>query len=482
MTRAAGARLARPVGIVVALILASTFVAVALTRGSDHDKAMTVHAVMADVSPLLEGNDVRMNGVRVGSIAGIETVDDGAELTMTLDPEAMPIFKDATATIRPVSLLGERFVDLEPGTANAGAMPDGGTIPLRSTHANTDLDQVLNSLDDPTAAALAAVVGTLGGGLDGNGLKVNDAIKALAPALTDTNALAAVLREQNSTLGHLVTTMERVASGLATGEGAALDRLVSAAEGALSTTATNEAALSAVIQELPATIVTARQTLTNLQTAAESATPTLARLRPTTKVLPEISEELMDFVDAADPALQAVNPVLDRALALLEAARPVAAVLRQAGPALEADASNVLPMTRELAANLTPVFEFIRGWALTTNGKDGLSHYFRANLVVTTGMITGLSGDVLGGLPLNTPNQNGTNPHLPGLPDLGVGDLLDGLGIGGLLPQQDSTSGDHPDGLLGGLLSPRTSRDGSVTGLSRAQESAALNFLLGGRN
>lgn len=441
---------------------------VLVARGGDEDDGLSVHAVFADASPLLEGNDVRMNGVRVGTISSLDQAKQGTDVEMTLDPEAQPIFRDATARIRPDSLLGERYIDIDPGSPDAGAMAEGGTIPLRATSASTDLDMVLNALDEPTAHALAALVGTLGTGLDGNGVKVREAITALAPALTDTDAVVRILREQDDTLGELVTALESVASGLAVDEGEALDRLVGSVDSILASTAVREEALRSVIDQLPSTVAAARRTLGHLERASVATVPTLRALRPTTRDLADISAEIADFADAAEPALESANPVLRAADALLDRAMPVARTLREAGPRLTADARSLDPLTRDLTRDLVPVFEFIRGWALTTNGRDGLSHYFRANVVLTTGMVTGA-----------VPSTQDLPLIDDVLPNLGVDDLLGNLPIPGLNGPLPDLLGD--EGPLGGLLSPKTARDGGVTGLTPRQEMQALDFMLGGR-
>lgn len=461
-------------GRLVAVVVASALVVAATSAalGSGDDDRLSVHAIFKDASPLLEGNDVRMNGVRVGTIEAMKQVPEGADVHLLLDRAALPVHVDATATIRPDSLLGERFIEIDPGSPDAAAMEDGGTIAEQSTRATTDLDTVLNALDEPTSQALAALVGTLGAGMDGNGERVREAIKALAPALTDTDALVEILSAQDETLGRLVTTLEEVASGIAVDEGKALDRLVSSTDRVLNSTAVRERALRSVLEQLPDTITAARRTLGGLERASLAAEPTLRSLRPTSKDLSAISKELYTFADAADPALKSANPVLALASRLLDEARPVAATLRRAGIALEADAQNLDPLTRDLTRDIVPVFEFLRGWALTTNGRDGLSHYYRANVVLTKGMVTG-----------QIPSTKEPIVKLPGSgTDLLQGLNLDGL-LSGLTGGGDGLLGQllgGQDSLLGGLLSPRTSADGGVTGLSRAQEMDAMNFMLGG--
>jgi phospholipid/cholesterol/gamma-HCH transport system substrate-binding protein len=358
--------------------------------------------------------------------------------------------------IRPVSLLGERYVDLLPGTPNAPLMADGGQIGVEATGATVGLDELVNTLDQPTSTSLGLLVNALGVGLDGNGKNAKDAIAALAPALTRTSELTQVLADQNTTLARLVESMEPVASGLATDDGKALDKLVASTEQLLAAAAADDEAFRAMIVQLPATIRAARSTLGKLEATANAATPTLAKLRPTTGQLDELSQELEAFAAVADPALRSSVPVLKKAEALLQAARPVAAALRATGPSARAASTSAQPLSREFAGRFTAVMEFFKGWALTTNGSDGLSHYFRGGLVLSPHTGTGL-------LPAAAPTGS-TKTGAKGTELLpGVTDLLDGV-----LPG------------IGGLLSDLTDKDGGVTGLTNIQELDALGFLLGG--
>ncbi|MEU0466075.1 MULTISPECIES: MlaD family protein [Amycolatopsis] len=428
---------------------------------ADDSPQRTVVAQFADASPLLVGNDVKVDGVVVGRVTAMSVVDGHAEVAFTVDNRALPLHDDATVAVRPVSLLGERFLDLERGSPSAPPLPPGEVIPLARTSQNTDLDQVLNVLDNDTGDALAALVTMLGQGMQGNGTNVADTIKALAPAMTDAAGLAKVLDEQNTTLSQLVDRIEPVAGSLAMDNGRTLDSLVGSAHDLLATTAGRQQQLRDTLAELPATLAEARATLSQLAGTANAATPVLGDIRPVTDNLQAISDEIIRFADAADPALTHAQPVLDKAQALLDAARPVTQELLKAGGPLKADAASLRPIVNELAGNIGEVMNFVRGWALSTNGSDGIAHYFRALTIIDPKILTGLlpAGPV-------TPAAGGADP-LP-LP----------LPLPGAPAEQQAPDG--PGGLLGGLLSPQTAPDGSVTGLSQSQESGALQFLLGG--
>lgn len=442
---------------------------------SENPSTSIVTAKFTDASPLLVGNDVKLQGVKVGTISSMTVDADGhADVGMDLDAAAMPLHTDATAFVRPVSLLGERYVELNRGSDTAPELRRGAPIPVTQTGQNADLDQVLNTVDGPTGESLAALVTVLGEGMQGNGANVRDTVKALLPAMNDTGALADVLNQQNGLLNSLVDKLEPVATALADDKGRTLDGLVASTQQILSTTAANQQSLDGALAELPATLQSARDTLAQLTGTASSTVPTLQAIRPVTDNLSQVSEELKQFASAANPALAGANPVLQKAQSLLDQARPVVSTLRESGPDTRALASSLKPIAGELTDNINSVFEFIKGWALTTNGSDGLSHYFRAMVLVTPDMVTG----AVPGL--------GSNLGIGGSPAPLVKNPSGGP-VDPMAPQQSGGGPGVPGGLLGGagqllgtLLSPATSSDGGVTGLTQHQETGALGFLLGG--
>jgi phospholipid/cholesterol/gamma-HCH transport system substrate-binding protein len=411
-----------------------------------------VVAEFRDASPMLVGNDIKLHGVKVGDVAGMTEVNGIAKVALDLGPEALPLHTDARATVRPVSLLGERYMDLDTGTANAPLLKTGGVIPVSQTGQNADLDEVLNVFDDKTGQSLAAFVAVLGEGMRGNGADLDGAIKALAPAMTQTDQFVKVLQSQNATLSSLVDNLQPVASSLAQDNGKTMDSLVASTSSLLNTTSTNVAALNDTLQELPSSLAAARNTLGNLADTAEDTTPLLRSIRPTTDNLKDISGELKNFSHSADPALDKLVPVLDKGTKMLEQLKPVARELRAAGPDMTDTAKGLRPIVEQLSGNIDNVLNFIRYWALTTNGKDGLSHYFRAHLNVEPTAVTG---------------------NIPGGPG--------NANLGGRDPAPDSGHpANHGPSVPTGLLAPDNSGDGSATGLNEKQESGALGFMLGG--
>src|SRR6185312_11324698 len=81
-----------------------------------------------------QGQTVRIAGVQVGSIGGVKLENGQAVVRLDIDQKYKHlIHSDATALLRPKTGLKDMFVELDPGTNQAGPMPKDGTIPVQNT-------------------------------------------------------------------------------------------------------------------------------------------------------------------------------------------------------------------------------------------------------------------------------------------------------------------------------------------------------------
>lgn len=444
----------------VAVIAVALVVASAVAIGRTGDSRHVVTAAFQDASPLVAGNLVKADGVQVGVISSIKLDHGRAMVEMELEPGALPVHDDASASVRAMSLLGERYVELKTGSPNRPAMDLPGEIPESRTSRSVGVEDLLNTLDDPTSAALASLVTTLGEGTAGQGQNIDAALRALEPAMNDTGRLGKVLGEQNAVLASLVDKTAPVTEALASGRGQKLDGLVGSTTTALRSAAEQRVALDATMQRLPETLNKAQQTLAEVGGLSKSGTQTLREVRPVTGNLPQITEELGRFADSADPALASLEPVLQRADQLLDQAEPVVRDLGPGGRALRSVSGSAEPLVNELQPNLTVVLDFMKFWALSTNGRDGVGNYFRGVVADTPQSLLQIPGVGLPGAPEPAPPAQ--------RPGEGPGDPLGG--VTGLLPPLP--------GVAPGAQPPA---DGSATGLDEQQEQSLVNQLLGGR-
>ena len=130
--------------IALVLIAAAVAAAVASASGSSGSGTYRVRAIFDDASFAVAGEQVRVAGAPVGSIASLEvTQNKQAAVTLAIDDARFtPFHANATCAIRPQSLIGEMYVDCEPGTSAATsstilAISCGSVPPLvsqRTTH------------------------------------------------------------------------------------------------------------------------------------------------------------------------------------------------------------------------------------------------------------------------------------------------------------------------------------------------------------
>ena len=98
--------------------------------------AYSVRAIFDSAAFVLPGLDVKVAGVKVGAVDGVELTDDNqAAVTFTITDAGFKDFrKDATCTIRPQALIGERYIECE----LTQPRPDGGVAPGPSDEGGFD--------------------------------------------------------------------------------------------------------------------------------------------------------------------------------------------------------------------------------------------------------------------------------------------------------------------------------------------------------
>lgn len=123
-----------------------------------------------------DNSDVKIHGVNVGKVKHVRLVRGRAEVRMDINEgEKIPV--DSKAIIRPKTLFGEKFIDIDPGSNEASGpfLHDEGRI--KNTLGGFELEKVLTDLYPILKAVkpdqLATIIGTLAAGGDGEGPAIN---------------------------------------------------------------------------------------------------------------------------------------------------------------------------------------------------------------------------------------------------------------------------------------------------------------------
>src|SRR5918992_6358854 len=136
----------------IAVVTASAAAALILGVGASDDAGVgyEIRAIFDNVSGAVEGEDVKVAGARVGAIKELDvTADKKAVVVLEIEePGFAPFHADARCTIRPQSLIGEKFVECDPGRPDQPELelvPDGqegegqAMLPIERTSSPVDL-------------------------------------------------------------------------------------------------------------------------------------------------------------------------------------------------------------------------------------------------------------------------------------------------------------------------------------------------------
>jgi phospholipid/cholesterol/gamma-HCH transport system substrate-binding protein len=277
--------------------------------------AREFRAELASARGLVVGNDVRVLGAVAGRVTDVALSPRGtAIVTFTLDDGVPGPRADATAAIRPVDLLGDNYLALDPG--RAGTLR--GAIPLAQTSNAPRLDELLAAFRPGVRDALRLLLVESGVALDRRGADLGRATIALRPALDAAAGVAREVDAQNAALSALVRDAERGAGQLAR-RSRDLGPLVAGLDTTLRTVATRSAPLGAALRGAPALLQALGSTAGRLEGTARAAQPVAESLRAAAAPLgdavaqlPQLAQRLQRTASAVRPAVRGLRDLLVR--------------------------------------------------------------------------------------------------------------------------------------------------------------------------
>jgi len=132
--------------ILLFLIAAAAFGGVAAAQGLE---SYTLKIDFTNADGLVQNEDVTIAGAKVGKVQSLELHDSVAQVTVTVDSQHAPLPSGTKAILRSLGLLGNKYVELVPGTGG-GSLSSGSELTIQSTTSPTDLDQLNAIFDKPT--------------------------------------------------------------------------------------------------------------------------------------------------------------------------------------------------------------------------------------------------------------------------------------------------------------------------------------------
>jgi len=366
----------------LAALLVAAAVAVVLVAIGGSDDRYRVLLRMNNANGLREGSAVEVGGIEQGTVARLTTdARDRVIARLDLSRDIGAVGAGAKVTISAKNLLGEKVVKLDLGDT-VRRQPSGSVIPASRIAESVDLDEVLNVLAPDTRAKLAALIGEAGGAVASRRRDLSSILRQLPPSLDAATELLDALVSDNRTLGELIDRSDRFVARFAA-ERKPLGAFVSAAGQAVETVAARREDLRRTLAAAPRTLAEFDGLLGELK----AASPPLGRAaREITASSPDLTSTLKalePFRRSASPLLSDARKAAPQLTALGVRATPVVRRAVPTATALASLARAARPLSRTLDHSVDDVIAAVQGWARAIQGRDGLSHMFRAKVSFT---------------------------------------------------------------------------------------------------
>jgi phospholipid/cholesterol/gamma-HCH transport system substrate-binding protein len=323
---------------------------------------------------LRPGSDVRVRGQRIGQVHGVH-FNDGAQIELQL-PDGFDLYKDATARIRSRSLLGQKYVQIDPGTPAAGPLGHS-VLPKDRTTTVVDIVDLVDTFDDATRRALHTALLETGTGAAGRGPDLNDIIAASPDLLADLNLTGRTLTADETRLVAFLATAERL-SGRFTGRETELENLIRQMGDTLLAVATdNGQPLADTVHKLPSTLDALTPALSDLGRAAAALGPAVHDLGPAAAALGAVTPDLRAALRESVPVFDKVPPVSGLATPALSALTTTFNDARPLAPALGKTFASAAAQLRILAPYASDLDMVLDGLADAFSEGDPNGKYLR---------------------------------------------------------------------------------------------------------
>ena len=321
--------------VIVALLLVLVVLAAAVltAAGGEEDKVGATYEVEFDNAfGLTEGGDLRIAGVRAGTIDNLRLTSGYPSKALVDVKVSEPGFgelrEDATCEVRPQSLIGEYFVDCQPGEARR-RLPDGGRVPVDQTTSTIPFDLVNTVMRRPYRERFRLIISELGAGLAGRSDDLSEVLRRAHPGLRETSQTLRILGRQTRTIERLIVDADRSVSALEARKRDVV-RFVREAGETAEITASRREQLARSFALLPGFLGELRPAMARLGELSDAQIPLLRDLGAASGDLNTFLTRLRPFSDNARPAFRALGSASEAGLDAVRATDEEIAVLRQA--------------------------------------------------------------------------------------------------------------------------------------------------------
>ena len=294
-------------------LLALALIWLLFLRGGDEYR---ITGEFANASQLVEGNQVVVGGIPIGTVERIDLGPQGqAMVTFTVDEEHAPVRRGTTATVRWVSLSSQaqRQVQLTmPPEEMAGEeIPDGGTLTREETVSEVEIDQFFNMLDKRTTKSLKRVIQGFETSFVGVEKQANRGYYYLNPLFYQSRRVFSELSADDTALAEFLVDTARFSGALAD-RAPDVSQLVGNLNQMMTAIGDRKERLATAIRLLPDFMRDANTTFVNLRAALDDVDPLVIASEPAIRELNPFLDELRGFARDAVPTVRDLSAIIRR--------------------------------------------------------------------------------------------------------------------------------------------------------------------------
>ncbi len=387
-------------GIAGASVLALVVVLALAVAAGGKNKTYSVRAIFDDAANLIPGEDVKISGVKVGTVGSVTpTVLAKAAVVLNISNPGFQDFRtDASCTIRPQALIGEKYVDCLPtqprveGTQPPPPLPkirhgEGSgqrLLPVTNTHSPVDVDLLGNINRLPERQRLSIILNELGAGLAGRGSDLNVVIRRANPALQEFDKVLKILADENKVLAKLAVDSDVALAPLARVREHVADFIVQSNTVAKAS-ANTRGALQRNLELFPPFLEQLTPSMEKLQHFAEETIPTFTALKQAAPGINLAFKEIPGYSSSQEVFTKDLGARAKVSGPALVATQPLLKQLEQFGNAAKPFSTSFASLLTSLrdTGGLERLLDFIFLGTNASNGYDALGHFLRTEGVGT---------------------------------------------------------------------------------------------------
>ena len=186
-------------GVFVAMAILAAVIIIETLGGAEFlHSGYHVSALFDTAQDLKVGNSVKMAGVEIGRVEKITLADQKVKVTMKLNSDAI-VKTDSQATIKFTGLMGQNFVAIDFGSANAPRAVEGTVL---ETKEQPDLNAIMAKLDNATTG-------------------IENLTKSFTPDTIDNllGPLTDLIKQNSTHISMTLSNIQNISGQIASGQG-----------------------------------------------------------------------------------------------------------------------------------------------------------------------------------------------------------------------------------------------------------------------